>query len=138
MESENEMTDKMEDAEKYFDCTDRERISFELGIKLGALFHQFIGTPVDGENVDTLEEAIERTTERQAFVRSARVNIDIPESERNEKTAETGSFDYTTLSSDMLDVEVSVEYDELRAVGKMRYIEELDYPLMFIEKIESI
>lgn len=126
--------EKMEMAEMYFDCTDRERISFELGIKLGALFHQFIGTPVSSHNIEVLAKAIEKTTESQAFVESAEVKLKPPGS----KGEPIGPFDYTTLTGDMIEAEVVIEYRGLRAVGKMEYIEKMDYPLMYLEEIEEI
>lgn len=121
-------------AERYFDCTDRERIAFELGIKLGALFHQFIGTPVSPKNIGILEEAMKNTVESQAFVVSAQVEIDPYGSEDKE---DLGPFDYTTLTADMIETKVVVEYKDLRAVGTMRYVDEMDYPLMFINEIEK-
>ncbi len=125
------LTKKMEVADKYFDCTDGERIAFELGIKLGALFHQFVGAPVSSHNIETLERAIEETTESQAFVRSAKVNIRLDDEEIGEKSP----FDYTTLTEEMIEVEVVVEYGDLRAVGMIEYIEDMNYPLMYIREI---
>jgi len=127
------MDRKLLEAEKYFDCEDRERISFELGIKLGALFHQFVGTPVSSKNIKKLERAMESTTESQAFVSSAEVEIKPEKSSRSED----GPFDYTTLSGEMIKARVEIEYDGLRAVGKMKYIENMKYPLMFLESIEG-
>lgn len=122
-----------EKAEDYFNCTDRERTSFELGIKLGALFHQFIGAPVSSQNIDILEKAIEKTTERQAFVEKAEVQI-VPKN--LEKRSDTKFYDYTTLTGDMMEARVKVDYKGIEAVGRLKYIDELNYPLMYIEKIE--
>lgn len=128
------MKDKMEDeAGKYFDCTDEERAAFELGIKLGALFHQFIGAPVSSKNIDILERAIEKTTERQAFVKKAEIKI-IPK--ELDKRVDTEFYDYTTLSGDMLQAKVIIEYKGIMAVGRLKYIEDLDYPLMYINSLE--
>ncbi len=132
-ERKESMDEKILEAEKYFDCTDDQRISFELGIKLGALFHQFIGTPVSSKNIDELERAIEKTTESQAFVKSAEVKIKPEKSSSKEK----GPFDYTTLTGDMIKAKIEVEYKGIRAVGKMKYIENMNYPLMYIDKIEK-
>ncbi len=127
------MTENMdEEADSYFNCTERERAAFELGIKLGALFHQFIGTPVSEKNIDILRKAMEKTTERQAFVKKARVNI-IPRGLEGRK--KSAFFDYTTLSGDMLEATVEVEYKGIRATGRLKYIQELDYPLMYLENI---
>ncbi|MGM0510627.1 MAG: dihydroneopterin aldolase family protein [Thermoplasmatota archaeon] len=127
------MKDKMEKkAESFFKCNDNERVAFELGIKLGALFHQFIGAPVSSKNIDILERAIEKTTERQAFVKKAEVKI-IPK--ELDKRPDTEFYDYTTLSGDMLQAKVTIEYKDIIAVGRLKYVEELDYPLMYIESI---
>ncbi len=127
------MVKNMEEiADRYFDCNDRERVAFELGIKLGALFHQFVGAPVSSENLDVLERAIEKTTERQAFVKRAEVRI---KPIGLKKRTDSVFHDYTTLSGDMLDATVEVEYKGVKAKGRLRYIEELDYPLMYLESI---
>jgi len=132
-ERKESMDEKILEAEKYFDCTDDQRISFELGIKLGALFHQFIGTPVSSKNIDNLERAMESTTESQAFVKSAEVNIKPAKS----SCGKNGPFDYTTLTGDMIEAKVEVEFKGIRAIGKMGYVEKMNYPLMYLESIES-
>ncbi len=128
------MNEKIKEADKYFNCSDKERTAFELGIKLGALFHQFIGSPVSSKNLNVLEEAIEKTTESQAFVKSATVTIK-PEGSKDEKM---GPFDYKTLSEDMLEAEIVVEYNGIEAVGEMKYIDELEYPLMYLKEFKEL
>ena len=128
------MTTKKEKiANGYFQCNKRERAAFELGIKLGALFHQFIGAPVSEENADILAKAMEKTTERQAYVKSAQVRINL---ERSKAKKEKGIFEYTTLTEDMIEAKVLVEFDGVRAKGVLKYIEELNYPLMYIDKLD--
>lgn len=122
-----------EKADKFFNCTKRERAAFELGIKLGALFHQFIGSPISEENVDILERAMEKTSERQAFVKSTEVKIDL---RRNGKDKE-GIFNYTTLTEDMITARVEIEFEGITAVGILEYVDELKYPLMYIEEIKG-
>ncbi|MFH0966806.1 MAG: dihydroneopterin aldolase family protein, partial [Methanobacteriota archaeon] len=39
--------------------SDRERAAFEAGIKLGALYHQWVGTPVSRESANSLKLAME-------------------------------------------------------------------------------
>ncbi len=132
MENEEKETESDENilmAEEFFDCSENERIAFELGIKLGAIFHQFIGTPVSSKNVKELERAMEKTTESQAFVKSAEVKI------KTKTESELGPFDYTTLTSEMLKVKVKIQYKGKIAIGKMEYIEEMNYPLMYLERI---
>ena len=49
--------------EKYFsNITARERAIFEGGISMGALFHQFVGTPFNKSTVGSLEKAMEEKT----------------------------------------------------------------------------
>ncbi|HUS56931.1 MAG TPA: dihydroneopterin aldolase family protein, partial [Thermoplasmata archaeon] len=52
-------------ADGHFDCSDEERATFEAGIKLGTIYHQFVGVPVSADNVDTLERAMEAGSEVQ-------------------------------------------------------------------------
>ncbi|HEU12762.1 MAG TPA: dihydroneopterin aldolase, partial [Euryarchaeota archaeon] len=60
----------MEDpAKKYFNCNDRERAVFEAGIKLGTIYHQFVGTPISKDNVEPLERSIEESIKVQPFVK---------------------------------------------------------------------
>ncbi len=44
-------------------------------------------------------------------------------------------FDYISLSGDMLDVRIHTLIDNVKAVIRIEYIEELNYPLMYVEKI---
>jgi len=132
-ERKDRMDEKMLEAEKYFNCTDDQRTSFELGIKLGALFHQFVGTPVSSKNIENLERAMEDTTESQAFVKSAEVEIKSTKSSSDDN----GPFDYTTLTGDMIKAKIEVEYKGIQAVGKMEYMEKMNYPLMYLESIHG-
>jgi dihydroneopterin aldolase len=126
------MSAREEQAARYFDCTDRERAAFEAGIKLAAVYHQFIGTPVSASNVEGLERAIEEGVKVQPFVESVKVTIrkDRLKRKRNE-------YDYQSLTGEMLDVKVTIRIGEVTAKGEMRYLEEIHYPLMFISSIEG-
>src|SRR3970282_735461 len=44
---------------RFFRCSDRERAVFEAGVKLGSVYHQYVGCPVDRRGVAALERAIE-------------------------------------------------------------------------------
>jgi len=50
-----------------------EEAAFEAGIKLGALFHQFIGVPVAERNVEILEKAMKSCVLLQPYVVDAEV-----------------------------------------------------------------
>ncbi|MEM3444467.1 MAG: dihydroneopterin aldolase family protein [Thermoplasmata archaeon] len=123
----------MDRAKKYFNCSARERACFEAGIKLATVYHQFVGTPVSMENVDSLEKAIENGVRIQPFVKEVKVHI------RKEKLrAKRDEYDYLTLTGSMLEVVVVIKYENVEVVAEMRYIEEMDYPLMMIREVKEI
>ncbi len=119
-------------AKKYFKCSNAERAAFEAGIKLGTVYHQFVGTPLSLENVDALEKAIEASLKVQPFVKNARVRID-----RSRITKKSGFYKYLTLEGSMLDVDLEVQYEDKLAVCKLEYVEEMKYPLMYIKEIKE-
>ncbi|MFP4529763.1 MAG: dihydroneopterin aldolase family protein [Halodesulfurarchaeum sp.] len=109
--------------------TDGEQASFELGIKLGALFHQFIGTPVSESSAGSLETAIEESIENQPHCESVAVTID-----RQAVARDVGPYGYTGLAGRHLNVEVGVEMEGRRARGSMTMVD--GYPLMTLEAVE--
>lgn len=112
---------------KYFsNITSRERAIFEGGISMGALFHQFVGTPVNAETKENLERAIEDSFRLQPAIEDVEVKINL---------TDNTEFDYISLSGDMLDVRIHTVVDDVRAVIRIEFIEELNYPLMYVEKI---
>jgi len=119
-------------AEKYFNCSDRERAAFEAGIKLGTIYHQFIGTPISRDNVALLEKAIAEGTKIQPFVEDAKVRIS-----REELKRKRGEFDYVSLSGNMLTVRLLVEYKDVRVSAGIKFMKEINYPLMYMDKIEK-
>lgn len=119
-------------ADQYFECSDSERAAFEAGIKLGTIYHQFVGTPISRDNVELLETAIAEGTKIQPFVKDAEVHIS-----RNELKKKRGEFDYLSLSGNMLTVRLVIEYNGVRVIAGMRFIPEINYPLMYMEKIEK-
>ncbi len=123
---------KRDVAKKYFNCTNAERAAFEAGIKLGTIYHQFIGTPLSLENVEALEKAMEASLKVQPFVKDARVRID-----RRRITKKSGFYKYLTLEGSMLDVDLEVQYEDKVAICKLEYVEEMDYPLMYIKEIRD-
>lgn len=113
--------------EKYFsNITSRERAIFEGGISMGALFHQFVGTPVNIKTKEGLERTIEESFKLQPAIEDVEVKINL-----NDNTG----FDYISLSGDMLDVRIHTVVDDIKAIIRIEYIEELNYPLMYVEKI---
>ncbi|HSQ01921.1 MAG TPA: dihydroneopterin aldolase family protein [Methanobacterium sp.] len=118
--------------EKYFNnISKRERAIFEGAITMGALFHQFIGTPVSIKSVVSLEKSIENAMELQPCINRVKIKInrEILKKIENE-------YDYISLTGEMLDVKVVSDYSDKRAVIRLKYISELKYPLMYVEAIE--
>ena len=118
--------------EKYFNnISHRERAIFEGGITMGALFHQFDGTPVNLKSVKSLEEAMEKAMELQPCVNKVEVTInrDMLQDIENE-------YEYTSLNGNMLDVKVVSLFRDSKAVIRMKFMEELDYPLMYVEEVD--
>jgi dihydroneopterin aldolase len=120
-------------ASKYFNCSERERAVFEAGIKLGTIYHQFVGTPVAPFNVDSLERAIEDGVKVQPFVEEVKVMID-----RSMLRKKRNEFDYQTLSGNMISVELIILVHDVRVRARMDYIKELNYPLMYVSGIEDL
>ena len=115
--------------EKYFsNITKRERAIFEGGISMGALFHQFVGTPVNQKTKDNLERTIEESFKLQPAIEKVEVKINL-----NDNTG----FDYISLSGDMLDVKIHTKVDNIKTIIRIEFIEELNYPLMYVEEISQ-
>ncbi|AMD18174.1 dihydroneopterin aldolase [Methanobrevibacter sp. YE315] len=119
--------------EKYFsNITSRERAIFEGAISMGALFHQFVGTPVNKDSKNSLERCMEESLKLQPAIENVEVKI------RFDKLEESMTeFDYTSLNGDMLDVKIHTKVDNIKAVIRIEFIEELNYPLMYVENIED-
>jgi dihydroneopterin aldolase len=118
--------------DKYFEnISKRERTIFEGAITMGALFHQFIGAPVSSDNVESLEKAMEDAMQLQPGIKEVQVKINREMLEEIEN-----EFLYVSLTGDMLDVKVISQFDGFTAIIRMRFIPELQYPLMYVEKVE--
>jgi hypothetical protein len=118
--------------EKYFKIiSKRERAIFEGAITMGAIFHQFIGTPVSSRTAEGLEKAMMNAMELQPCIKEVQVKInsEMLEQLKNE-------YQYVSLSGDMLDVKVFSEYDGNLAIIRMKFIEELHYPLIYVEEVQ--
>ena len=125
------MTEREKLANDKFSCSTRERAVFEAGIKLATVYHQFVGTPVNLDSVEALEESISESIEVQPYVNSAKVKIDRSRFVRNGDT-----YSYLSLTGDMIDTVVVIKLDDVSVTAEMRYDEDLKYPLMYISKIE--
>ena len=120
------------DKEYFSNITTRERAIFEGAISMGALFHQFVGTPVNKNTKESLEKAMEDSLNLQPAIEDVEVEI------RFDKLEESMTeFEYTSLTGDMLDVKIHTKVEDVTAIIRIEFIEELNYPLMYVEKIED-
>ncbi len=120
------------DKEYFSNITNRERAIFEGAISMGALFHQFVGTPVNKNSKESLEKAMEESLSLQPAIEKVEVNI------RFDKLEESMTeFDYTSLTGDMLDVKIHTKVEDVLAIIRIEFIEELNYPLMYVEDIKD-
>jgi dihydroneopterin aldolase len=103
---------------------------FEAGIKLGTIYHQFVGTPLSSSSVESLERAIQDGVRVQPFVKDVKVHIS-----REALRRKSDEYDYQTLTGPMMEVTLTVKMDEVTVVAEMRYIEELHYPLMYVRSV---
>ena len=112
--------------------SDRDQALFEAGIKLGALYHQFIGTPLTLEGIFALEKAIEKSIGAQPFTENVEVRIDsaLVQKELNE------TFQYTELKGPMLHVSLRVRCGAASVTAVLEYDEQLKYPLMKVCDID--
>lgn len=113
--------------------TDRDNALFEAGIKLGALYHQFTGSPINLRTVDSLEQAISQSISVQPFVEYITVSID----RDMVRSTLNNEFGYCELKGSMLDVRLSILYGDVRVRVALEYDSKLEYPLMSIESVES-
>jgi hypothetical protein len=106
--------------------SDREQAIFEAGIKLGALYHQWVGTPISRKSAASVETAIEKAVILQPFVEEITVRL-------NRDLMTENAFGYSELSGLMFDVEIitRVGFSYCHA----RLSPSTGYPLMKIVKV---
>lgn len=117
-------------ASRYFNCTMQERAVFESGIKLGTIYHQFVGTPLSTSSVESLEQAIEDGVRVQPFVKDIKVKIS-----RKVLRKKKDEFDYQTLTGPMMEVVLTITIENVTVVSEMKYVEDLRYPLMYVRSV---
>jgi hypothetical protein len=116
------------------EVNERDIAVFEASIKLGALYHQFVGTPINVDTIDDLSRAIEESVALQPYVRSISVLIDRDMVAKRQNL----KFGYCELEGRMLHVSLQVLYKNTIASVELAYDEEQDYPMMSIKKIEEM
>ena len=108
---------------------DREQAVFEAGIKLGALYHQWVGTPISRKSAASVETAIEKAVILQPFVEEITVHL-------NRDLMTENVFGYSELSGLMFDVEIVTRVGFAYCRARLR--PEIGYPLMQIVECHEI
>jgi hypothetical protein len=118
------------------DLTNRERACFETGIKLGALYHIMSGIPVSSDDkiISSIEKGIEAAISCQPYVKSVMIFLD------KDKIAasKNAPFNYDEIGGKIIHAELILRFEDIEVLAKVDWIEELQYPLMFIEKISKV
>jgi len=109
----------------------RETLLFEAGIKLGGIFHQYLGIPVDRSTAAALARAIEDAVRLQPFVRTIRVRIDPSRG----GPVGRGRFAYRYLTPEMLRVRVRVAEGGEEVEAVLAHRPDLRYPLMAVARV---
>ncbi len=110
--------------------TPREALLFEAGIKLGGIFHQYLGIPVAARTARALERTIESAVRLQPYVDAVRVRLRLGRHPRVR-----GRFAYRYVTAEMLDARVLLRDGRHRVSARLSYRPELDYPLMRVEAV---
>jgi hypothetical protein len=113
--------------------SDRERACFEVGIKLGALYHIICGLPISS-NIDiikSIEKGIEASISCQPYVKNVKIYLNKDKIIGDKKT----EFAYDDISGEIINAEIDIEYESVKIKAAIKWIEDLKYPLMYIEKI---
>jgi dihydroneopterin aldolase len=112
----------------------REALLFEAGIKLGGIFHQYLGIPVSRRTATALARSIEAAVALQPFVEQVRVRI---EPRRGGATGQ-GRFGYRYVTAEMIDARVTLVHGAARVVARLSYRRDLRYPLMRVESARDL
>ena len=107
----------------------RDLAVFEAGIKLGALYHQWIGTPISRRSAASVESAIEQAVILQPFVEEITVHLDSTLMIENR-------FGYSELSGLMFEAEIVTRVGF--AYCRARLAPKDGYPLMQIVECHEI
>ena len=115
----------------FAEMSDKEHAIFEAGICLASILHQLIGLPVKADEgfLEDLAEVAQRSFSLQPFRAYVRIKI------LKDRLKISKTYGYGVISPESLDVRVEVRYGEARVVGRLRYVDELGYPLMYVEEV---
>ncbi len=106
---------------------------FEAGIKLGGIFHQYLGIPVASRTAASLARTIEAAVALQPFVTGVQIRI-VP---RRAGPSGRGRFGYHYLTAEMIDARVELTDGRAHVVARLVYRADLRYPLMRVESVRE-
>lgn len=109
----------------------REALLFEAGVKLGGVFHQYLGTPISPRTAGSLARSIEAAVGLQPFVRNVRVRVDPLQGGPTGR----GRFAYRYLTAEMLDVTVELADGPVTVEARLSHRPDLRYPLMRVVRV---
>lgn len=115
----------------YFDesITDRERAIFEAAVSLGAVFHQFQGDPYS--DPAPVEDAMREAALTQPYIVDAAVEL------KPSKGEPEDTYKYSVVTGKNTKIALIAEYGDASAEVEICWIEELDYPLMYVKKVKG-
>ncbi|MHA1723324.1 MAG: dihydroneopterin aldolase family protein [Promethearchaeota archaeon] len=130
------MSNKKEDIYFSSELSERERACFEAGIKLGALYHIMSGIPVASNEtiLSSIEKGIEAAISCQPYVESVNIELD----RRKIKGVKTDVFDYDEITGEIIKAKIVLKYQKTRIIARVEWKEDLNYPLMYVEKITQL
>ena len=138
-----EFMEKLAENFSFSGMTNREHAIFEVGIKLAALFHQLVGAPIknDEEVMRKIADGLKESISCQPYVKRVDVKI-LKDTQAFKKVTEAYSkkheFDYTYIQGRNLVAEVEVQYEDWIAIGKVEWISDLNYPLMYVREVKQV
>ncbi|HOP67373.1 MAG TPA: dihydroneopterin aldolase family protein [Methanoregulaceae archaeon] len=103
--------------------SDREQAIFEAAVKLGALYHQWVGTPISPATAHLVEKAIEGSVKLQPYVEEVSVHLD-------RELMSPNVFGYSELKGLMFHVDIVTRVGG--ASCHARLCRRGEYPLMEI------
>jgi dihydroneopterin aldolase len=109
----------------------REALLFEAGVKLGGVFHQYLGIPVSVRTASGIARTIERAVALQPYVVAVRARVDA----NRGGLLGSGRFAYRYLTAEMLDVTVRLRDADEEVTARLRHRPDLRYPLMSVVRV---
>ncbi|MGA9839154.1 MAG: dihydroneopterin aldolase family protein [Thermoplasmata archaeon] len=106
----------------------REALLFEAGVKLGGVFHQYLGIPVSERTAAGTARTIEGAVALQPYVVRVRARVD----PNRGAPLGRGRFAYRYLTAEMLDVTVTLRDGDEEVTARLRHRPDLRYPLMSV------